>query len=199
LLRAKDSSGEISADSELFRFYLQGFSAGVAVTACLVSQRGEFQGESGSSDDLSWREDRALVAALRRNSEIVLTTGKTARAEKLGMPKTAKLALISESRNLENTRLDKANPDLLLLSGQDKSWKYFAMLRDYGFKNIQCEFGPGTMAESWNAGQIDLLCVSSLTADEPFDLGAKRQVFELEIGKGWVRGFVSGVATMGSL
>ena len=171
----------------------------MAVTASLVTKRGEFHGDTGSSDDLSWREDRALVAALRRNCEVVLTTGKTARAEKLGMPKTAKLAVISESHNLDNTRIDKDHPDLHVLSGQDKAWKYFAVLRDFGFRKIQCEFGPGTMAESFDAGQIDLLCVSSLAEDEPFELGAKRQVFKLEIGNGWVRGFVSGVATMGSL
>lgn len=195
MLKASDEFGAVSAPPELFRFYLQGFGAGVNTTASLVVAKNEFSGSDGNSNDLSWPEDRSFLSALRRNSQMVVTTGKTARAEGLRKPKTARLAIITNSKDLSGSNLDLNDSELTILSGQDYPWEYLDMLRAGGQNKLQVEFGPSTMEQTWNSGRIDLLCVSSIEPAPLEHFKNMEQVFEIKLGKGRVTGFRSGVAT----
>lgn len=195
MLTATDNFGAITAETDLFRFYLQGLSAGISVTGSMVFRDSLSVDSDGKSDQISWPEDRAFLAALRRNCQIVITSGRTARAEKLRMPKSAKLAIVSKSQDLTGTDIDPGHQDLVMLFGRANVADYFQDLRGMGVRKMQVEFGQTTMREAWSGGEIDLLLLSSQGELDAYLFDSLRQVFELKLGAGRVAGFVSGVAT----
>lgn len=194
MLRATDSFGELRAEADLFRLYLQGLSSGLAITASIVIDEGNFTDNQGKSDGLTWAEDRALLGALRRNSEIVLTSGLTARRESLRMPKTAKLAIMSRTGDLLGTELDTSNPNLLLLSGLAQARDYIGELRSQGFQRIQVELGLSTLKNILESSQLDLLMVSHKGSENSSFTNTRRFAFELQLGPGRLTAYAFGVA-----
>ncbi len=194
MLTAEDSFGEISTSDSLFRFYLQGLTSGIQVTASLVSRSGQALDSKSGSSTISWPEDKQLLAALRRNAELVLTTGATARAENLRMPKSAKLAVISNSGDLSGTRLDPTDPNLMILSGHGDSSEYIDHLASLGYKRMHVEYGPSTMVRALGSGRIDLL-VDSFIDKSFLDEFAPMAMFSLKLGPGFMRLVAFGVAT----
>lgn len=194
MLTAEDSSGKVSAPDSLFRFFLQGFASGIDVTASSVSRSGQLVDSEGTSGGISWPEDKQLLIALRRNSEVVLTTGATARAENLRIPSSAKLAVISNSGDLTGTRLDATDLNLLILEGYRDSSEYIDHLATLGYKRIHVEFGPSTLSQSISAGQIGLLLDSFI--DYSFlDHYASKAIVSISLGPGFLRLLAVGVAT----
>jgi riboflavin biosynthesis pyrimidine reductase len=194
LLKAKDSFGEVSATEDLLRFFLQGLTRGVQVTASLVSRSGQLIDSEGTSKEISWPEDKLLLSALRRNAEVVLTTGKTARAENIRMPKTAKLAVISNSGDLSGTRLEATNPDLLMLSGSVDSSEYIEHLESLGFRRLHVEYGPSTLKQSLGSGLIGVV-VESYIDTSYFPDNLHKEILSMKLGPGHLRVLVVGVAT----
>ncbi|WP_138315524.1 dihydrofolate reductase family protein [Rhodoluna limnophila] len=63
--------------------------------AMVISPNGLTADPSGSSDGISNREDRAMLGYLRSQSDLIVTTGATARAENYRSSKYAPLAIIT--------------------------------------------------------------------------------------------------------
>ncbi|BDS49077.1 hypothetical protein RKAS3_06540 [Rhodoluna sp. KAS3] len=61
----------------------------------VISPDGSTSDPSGSSDGISNREDRAMLGYLRSQSDLIVTTGATARAENYRSSKYAPLAIIT--------------------------------------------------------------------------------------------------------
>jgi riboflavin biosynthesis pyrimidine reductase len=62
---------------------------------------GQTTGSDGTSDGLTGGIDRLLLTALRRTADVVLVGAGTLRAEQLGMPRTAALAVASRRGDLD--------------------------------------------------------------------------------------------------
>lgn len=189
-----DRFGALELTPELAKLYLRGLFAGVYTTGSLVFRDGNLWDNDGSSEQITWPEDRLVLSALRRNSEVVLTSGKTARAEKLRMPKTAKLAIASRTNDLTGTNLE-TNENLLLLGELSSLKSAVEILRSKGFTSIQVEFGPTGMREIFDAKSLELLIVSEIGLGQNLLTGLGDAVFRLQIGGGSLSGFPGGVAT----
>lgn len=163
------------------------------MTASLVSKGGKLVPDSGNSDALTWEEDRLLLSTLRARSEIVLTTGKTARDEKLRNPKTARLAILTRTQNLSGTEFDRPD-EVLLISDADRPSEAIQKLQDLGYVQIQVEFGPNSMKSALSDKRIDLLLLSEQNRKTELDTGSYQQVFMLGLGNGILRGLANGVA-----
>jgi riboflavin biosynthesis pyrimidine reductase len=66
-----------------------------------VDQSGASFGASGSSSDVSTELDRFLLGRLRSQADVIVTSGKTARAEKYKSSKHAPIAIFTTSGNLD--------------------------------------------------------------------------------------------------
>ena len=155
-----------------------------------VHLSGAISGAQGSSNDISNALDRRLLIEIRRQSDVILTTGATARAEGIRRSKFAPIAIATTTPSAEFY-----SPDLL---GSDSAGKtiFFITLRvladelrkhlqavaeDFeviglpdlepatvlshltkiGFDKVLLETGP-TVAKLWlSAGCIDEVCLST--------------------------------------
>lgn len=152
-----------------------------------VGQRGEVVGESGTSKDVSNSDDRALLRHLRSLTDVIVTTGATARAEGLKPSKYAPLVVLTRSKTLEGldslvTASDASRCTLLttdenatyLLSAiseigsaihvaaasQLEPAEVLSWLRSKGHKRILVEFGPQLTELYSDAGLIDEICLT---------------------------------------
>jgi riboflavin biosynthesis pyrimidine reductase len=66
-----------------------------------IDSRGKSFGETGSSSDVSTDLDRQLLGKLRALSDVIVTSGKTARAEKYRSSKHAPIAIFTSSGDLD--------------------------------------------------------------------------------------------------
>ena len=84
----------------------------------VISQDGQTRDASGRSQGISNDVDRALLAALRRQADVVLTGGETARVEKYKKPRTARLAILTKSGELAGVPAidDEMGPRVILLT-----------------------------------------------------------------------------------
>jgi riboflavin biosynthesis pyrimidine reductase len=93
LRQVTDAFGSIDLDLE---GYLKELISGLPITASLVcDENGNTVGKDGSSKGLGNQTDLALLIALRRKSQVVLTSGRTFTADQYRFPKHADLAVLS--------------------------------------------------------------------------------------------------------
>ena len=171
-----DSLGEARVN----RGFLSSLLAGSGHTASLVcSPSGEFVDSSGTSKDLGGQVDKLWLGALRSGVDVVLTSGRTYRAEQYRMPKRADLAVLSRQS------VDQSN--LVLSEGQSvfdftnsDYVKAAVELSNNGYERIHIEFGPtGISALVQSAFEFDLW-LSGLS-DTAVELGARKFGLEAQI------------------
>ncbi len=159
-----------------------------------VDSEGSVAGVTGSSNDVSNQLDRTLLVALRKQSDIIVTSGATARVENLRASKYAPIAVLSESGRLDGLErlltTDDALPVTLIVPTpvaaqtrvallnarlsakvvglpnlEPSSVRFF--LEQEGFKKILLEVGP-TLVQLWlTAGAIDEVCLTTTGVQLP--------------------------------
>lgn len=154
LPKVTDSIGNYPTDTgEYFRELVSGF----AITASLVSdQHGNTVSSEGSSAGLGNDTDFSLLVALRRQSEVILTSGKTFRSDRYRFPKHSDLAVLS------NQELDISVPDgqkLILSKLGYQQTLTDLMLR--GYKRVHVEYGITGIRALVEAKALDALLLSS--------------------------------------
>lgn len=124
--------------------FLDALLAGSKITASLVvDSAGETQDKQGGSKLLGGPTDLLWLRALRRNANLVVTSGKTYRAEKYRMPKSANLAVFSRSRLSPPEELD--NPQRFIELGEVPSIPQVVQTLAKDYSRIHLELGPSTL------------------------------------------------------
>ena len=154
MLQVTDPFGQYESDpAAFFKEYVSGFS----VTASLVAD--EFGGtvsSQGNSKGIGNETDLALLIALRRQSEVILTSGKTFRCDQYKFPRSADLAVLT-SQNLE-IEAPAGQRFTLLRNGYTSSIRE---LKNAGYSRIQIEYGVTGIAQLVEQSQLDALVLSS--------------------------------------
>ena len=148
---------------------LKALVVGFRVTGSLVANSmGQTISKAGNSGGLGNRTDLQLLMALRRQSEIVLTSGATFRADEYKFPSNADLAVLTRGS------IALSVPDgRKLLTLQSSYLESLADLRHFGYQRIHVEFGERGMKELVSAGAIDSLVLSS-PSESGLELLARR-------------------------
>jgi riboflavin biosynthesis pyrimidine reductase len=149
-----DSIGSYpTAAGEYFRELISGF----AITASLVSdQHGNTVSSDGSSTGLGNSTDLSLLGALRRKSQVILTSGKTFRSDQYEFPKQADLAVLT------NHELDIAAPtgQKLIVSNLGYQQTLTNLILS-GYKRVHVEYGSTGIRVLLEAKALDALLLSS--------------------------------------
>lgn len=120
------------------------------ITASMVvGLHGEHLGTDGTSKSLGGQEDFELLMFFRKRSNIVLTTGKTARAENYRLPSTVSLAVLTRlGRNSLPPALQV--PEVLLLGSEGEISPATAIkqLSKGSLGPVHIEFGPSALLET---------------------------------------------------
>lgn len=162
-----DSLGSARAHPSI----LEALVSGRRHTASLVcSPSGEFVDEHGTSKGLGGPVDKQWLISLRRSSAVVLTSGKTFRAEEYRMPKKSDLAVLSKSS--VDTQTLNLQPGQRVIQFEHSSYSSAAteLVRD-GYRRIHIEYGPQGMRSLIESGfEFDLWL--SGDSDKAVQLGA---------------------------
>lgn len=155
----------------------------------IASIDGSAQGDDGTSASLSSPADRAVLGAIRAESDVVLVGAATMRAEGYLVPRTARLAVLTVSGELGAASVGEV-PDadkLIVLapeaartrvaatlaaphrfvaleptaSGRVRPADVLAALRALGARSIVSEGGPSLAAALLDAGLVGELCLST--------------------------------------
>lgn len=155
----------------------------------IASVDGGAQGDDGTSESLTNRADRAILGAIRAESDAVLVGAASVRAEGYVLPRTARLAVLTASGDFTGARLgDGHDPDRVLVLGPGSARERVAQtleaphrflalpsatgggvaltpalaaLRDAGAEHIVCEGGPSLAAALLDAGLVGELCLAT--------------------------------------
>ena len=145
--------------------YFKGFVSGFSLTASLVvDQNGSTVTAAGDSKGIGDSVDLALLIALRRQSELVLTSGLTFRQEVYKMPKNADLAVFSRNP-VDFSGLDLPEGANSFWIGPEKAIGYLQALdvcRSLGYEAVHIEFGEQGISELYSQKRIDALFISSV-------------------------------------
>ena len=138
---------------EYFRELVSGFS----ITASLVSdQHGNTVSTEGSSAGLGNSTDLALLVALRRQSQVILTSGKTFRNDRYKFPKHADLAVLT---NQEVGTLAPEGQKLIVSNlGYQKTLTDLILS---GYKRVHVEYGITGIRALVESNALDALLLSS--------------------------------------
>jgi riboflavin biosynthesis pyrimidine reductase len=152
----------------------------------IASLNGSAVGVDGTSNTLTSRVDRRILGAIRRQSDIVLVGATSIRNEGYLMPRTAALAVVTASGDLEGNRIPgDLEPGRLIVvcpshaaarvrkhlpgsvdivetgDARPDAAGIVNALRDRGYRRIVCEGGPNLAAQLLDAGLADELCLST--------------------------------------
>ena len=132
-----------------------------------IDAAGSVSGATGSSDDVSNALDRAVLVHLRKISDVIVTSGKTARAENLRASKHAPMVVLTQSGEGLEHMLNgpDAKPVTLLVPGGSlladlHPRSVLTHLRAGECSQILLEFGPRLIALWSEAGLIDEVCLT---------------------------------------
>ena len=154
MLQVTDPFGQYESESAaFFKEYVSGFS----ITASLVAD--EFGGtvsSLGNSKGIGNDTDLALLIALRRQSEVILTSGKTFRCDQYKFPRSADLAVLT-TQNLE-IEAPAGQRLTLLRIGYTSSIRE---LKNAGYSRIHIEYGVTGITKLVEESQLDALVLSS--------------------------------------
>ena len=126
----------------------------------VVGAEGSATSPDGTSKGLGNASDLELLKALRRNSNVVLTSGLTARLEEYRMPGTADLAIFTSHGVSELSLNPKPGQRLLILSPPAvASYSAALTVLKAQYAKVHVEFGPRGFGEI--LGMLDLVVISS--------------------------------------
>lgn len=157
----------------------------------IASVNGQAAGSDGTSESLTNRVDRRILGTIRRLGDLVLVGAGSIRTEGYFLPKTAPLAIVTNSGDLTGHRIpnDVAAGRVIVLcpsaaapavrstlgasaasiielaASSDGSRVDLAAAIDalhrLGYHRIVCEGGPTLAGQLVNAGVVDELCLST--------------------------------------
>lgn len=159
-----------------------------------VDASGSVAGKTGTSNDISNSLDRALLVELRKQADVIVTSGATARAENLRPSKHAPIVVLSQSGEiggLERLLTGQSPwPVTLIVPGELVATVIASLkkhgcpahvtglpnlepstvrplLGELGYKKILLEVGP-TLARLWTkANAVDEVCLTTTSVNEP--------------------------------
>ena len=136
------------------------FERAQVTTSFVVDGKGEVANSSGNSKGIGNQTDLELLRSMRASSQVVLTSGLTARMEQYRMPRHADLAIFTAQGVSQLDLKPRAGQNLIILSPPIVN-SYQESLRALRtqYQNIHVEFGP-CGAESLRK-EIDLFVISS--------------------------------------
>ncbi len=145
---------------DLIPLAMQSLASGLKTTTSLVvDEFGKTVNELGSSSGIGNAVDLELLKGLRRNADVVLTTGATFRADQYKFPKTSDLAVLSTRQPVmqvpQNKRLTWIKSDYV---------KAFSDLESAGYHRIHVEYGMTGMNSLRSARYPIVLFISSVTS-----------------------------------
>ena len=149
-----DSLGTfIAPPPEYFRQLVSGF----AVTASLVCDAsGNTVSSDGSSNGLGNNTDLALLVAMRRQAKVIVTSGKTLRADNYRFPKSADLAVLT------NQQVDIVAPEGQKLIVSSSGYEQLIeQLSHSGYTRMHVEYGVTGIKELIAGSALDALLLSS--------------------------------------
>jgi riboflavin biosynthesis pyrimidine reductase len=163
-----------------FEDYFRQLVSGLNVTASLVADgQGNTVSSMGNSSGLGNSTDLALLIALRRQSQVILTTGKTFRSDQYKFPKQADLAVLT------NQEIDIAVPDgQRLILSHSNYLQALTDLKSAGYSRVHVEYGLTGIRSLVQASALDALLLSSQTRSGvnalAQDLNVEPIIFPLE-------------------
>lgn|GEM_PF-245876 len=146
--------------------YLSAVLAGFNVTASLVvDSSGSTVNENGNSRGIGGAMDLELLKCLRRQAQIVYTSGKTARAEGEIRPKKKDLAVLSRKPSTDTYGAGTGKVfNMGPLSGPGLEAhsveQGLKILRGKDYQKIHCEFGIAGSFELLDKKALDVLVIS---------------------------------------
>ncbi|MGN6325983.1 dihydrofolate reductase family protein [Pseudolysinimonas sp.] len=114
----------------------------------VVSLDGSAVGPDGTSSSLTTGADRAVLGAIRAESDVVLVGAATLRAEPQLVPRTTPLAVLSRSGRIGSAALRPV--DVVLGALPERHGR------------IVCEGGPSVVAQLLDAGLVDEICLTTV-------------------------------------
>lgn len=125
--------------------YLLGLLSGQKITASLVvSELGSTRDSEGGSKLLGGETDLLWLRTLRSRAELVITSGKTYRAESYRMPKRADLMVFSKSEITPPVVISNDQSFIPKVGDYESlAAEVLAAAQDYRF--VHLEFGPSTL------------------------------------------------------
>lgn len=139
--------------------------------AIVLNGSGEFVGADGSSKLISNESDLALLLELRSQSDVIVTTGKTARSEQYRSSKFAPIAFItrnSESlRNIPAFTVPGEFPNRILTSQKHNLDWLPEQIRELGFSRPLFEGGPSSLNQLIESGLAIEIFASSTAPVQP--------------------------------
>ncbi|QEO10167.1 dihydrofolate reductase family protein [Protaetiibacter larvae] len=155
----------------------------------IASVDGSARGDDGTSESLSNRADRAVLGAIRAESDAVLVGAASLRAEGYLLPRTARLAVLTASGEFGSAQVGEVtDPEKLLVLGPEAArartdatlttpHRFIALptganglaelpaaieaIAAAGAPAIVCEGGPSLAAALLDAGLVGELCLST--------------------------------------
>jgi riboflavin biosynthesis pyrimidine reductase len=172
----------------------------------IAAVSGDAAGTDGTSETLSNRVDRAILAAIREVADAVVVGAASVRAEGYRVPARARLVIVTSSGDLAGHRIlpDRASrvvvvcpgsavrrvheslgqevADLVTIvtagdvDGRVEPAALVAGLAAHGLRSLVCEGGPSLAGQFLSAGLVDELCLST----SPVVIGSGLPVFGTE-------------------
>lgn len=148
----------------------------------IASIDGRAGGTDGTSASLTMGDDRKVLGAIRRGSDVVLIGAETVRREGYLLPKSVPLAIVTASGDLRGAalpatveagkvfvlcpasiadRVSVAGARVVGIEGKVDAASIIGALHGLGFSSIVCEGGPSLAGQLISAGVVDELCLST--------------------------------------
>lgn len=154
MLQVTDAFGSFTSPAA---DYFRQLVSGLAITASLVcDESGNTISSDGSSTGLGNDTDLALLVAMRRQAQVIVTSGKTFRADNYRFPKFADLAVLTQHK-----------VDIVAPEGQKlvvSTSGYEQTIRDLsrsGYTKMHVEYGVTGIKELIAKNVLDALLVST--------------------------------------
>lgn len=136
---------------------IESLVSGFDITASLVANsNGETVGSDGSSRGLGNATDLTLLKALRRKSDLVLTSGSTFRADEYRFPTSGNLAVLSR------TKVSIDVPSGREFHALSEGYVESLVEMKKRYRRIHVEFGERGILDLVSKGGLDALFISSI-------------------------------------
>ena len=139
----------------------------------ITDSLGNTVGSSRSSRDLTGGGDRAILAALRAEADVILVGGETVRTETDCIPRNKDVVIVSKTGNVPLRAISRARGRVTVLHGTSASapiptdgvvLRQFTgeaiikAVRALGYRKIVCEGGPTLIQKLVDAQVVDEWC-----------------------------------------
>jgi len=166
---------EINGIEDLGTFYpkLEGFRFNHVVSA---------KGSAATSDEVSTKIDRQVLKTIRASTDLIITTGRTARAEQLGSSEFAPLLILTREKMIDCPAVTVTSVQKVLITNSESgfpnenafgvgnvtgllaSW-ISEFCNSNSYQNVVVEAGLETANELFGEGLIDEFCLTVTGAE----------------------------------